>query len=204
MNKHFLIFLSVATIIFFSCKKEVSLKNVQNQEELDSLIIENIKIPFDNYDTVFICKPFFETGGTILTEEQLEQRNRRYDIKFDTSTYFAIFQHRLHKPIIKWTKKNKNKFDSIIKNRLIKNLSSDSLYRINREKNDSVFYSKKVFLSFSSNIISNDTIQLSEFYRNSRNVVELNKIYVYKKKWDLNSIKIKNLRYGWFYPAIDY
>lgn len=205
MKKLHLIFFLITALINLSCKKNISIENVENQSELDSLIIHNLNIPFNNYDTIFICKPFNEVCGTVLPAEQEVKFNKRYDIKFDTIIFFKAFQNRIHKPVLKWTHTLYNSFDSIISSQLDKKkYSSDSLFSLNRKAKDSLFYRNKVFISFYSSIISNDSIQFTEFYRNSRNVFEVKKTYVYKSNWGLRSIKFEKFRYGWFYPSINY
>ena len=206
MKKHQLyLFVFFAVMLFNQCKKNIEIKNVKNQNQLDSQIIENIHIPFDIYDTIFIDKPIREVCGTILPEEQEVELKKHYDLKFDSMHYFSSLQNRIHKPVLKWTNKFYNQFNSIIEKRVGLESVSDTSYKRRRLIEDSIFYSNKVFITISSLILSNDSIQLFEYYRNARNVVESNKVYVYdNNNWSLKSIKITRQRYGWFYPFPNY
>ena len=202
MNKLFLIFFIITTLFFSSCKKEVSLDNLSNQAQLDTLILNNLQIPFEKYDTVFVDEPLREVCGTLLPKEKEVELHKHYDLKFDSIQYFSSFKNKTHIPILKWTNVFFNKYSTLIKNRIKDFSSSDSLYKNRLLEVDSIIYCKKVFLTISTNIITNDSLSLIEFYKNCRNVVESHKVYVFENdNWFLKSIKINQRRLGSFYSS---
>lgn len=185
----------------------MSIKNVQNQEELDSLIIENIKIPFDNYDTVFIFNYVDEVRGTSYHEEDF---NPRYDFKFDSIYYYELIENKFNKPILKWTHKIVSKFDSIINKRMEKYNGHDSLKKFNRQIEDSICYSNKVFVTFNSEILSNDSVRFSTRYWNKYIVIFETYLYnFHNKKWNFTLLKkdtniTDTNSYKSFYPYSNY
>lgn len=81
----------------------------------------------------------------------------------------------------------------------------DSLQKFNRQFEDSIYYSNKAFVTFNSEILSNDSIRFSTRYWNK--YIAIFETYLYNfhnKKWNFIHLKTDTNIYKSFYPYLNY